>query len=187
MPPVMETVFYLMRHAEADYSRPMDWKTQGWGLDMAPLTARGRLQAADCITRALHLQPQFLLCSPTTRTLETALHILPRLRVSFAVEFDLHEWVPDKEFTWRGWTEVEMLLQNFDAAGGEAAPGTTPPWETLSEIRARALPVLRRHAQQERVLVVCHSMLIRALTGHADVRHTEIVPYTLDPGSGDPA
>ena len=39
------------------------------------------------------------------------------------------------------------------------------PWEPLSSVRRRVLAVLRRYQHEQGTIVVCHGVVIKALTG----------------------
>lgn len=176
----MKTVFYLMRHAESDYSGPGRWNAPGWGGDLAPLSEKGKEQATLIISKIKEINPDILLASPTARTLETALHIVAELPLKFAVEFDLHEWVPDVDFSWRTLEEVLEIQNEFDLGGGEHPADTEKSWETFSMIRKRVLNVFEKYAELEKVFVVCHGMVMRALTGKEKIENTEILEYQID-------
>ncbi len=87
----MNTTYYLLRHAEADYTQPSKLKTKGWGLDLAPLNKTGRKQTENIAADIQKISPTIVITSPTTRTMETTLILLQHLDVEFRVEFDLQE------------------------------------------------------------------------------------------------
>ena len=172
-----------MRHAESDYSGPMRWNAPGWGADLAPLSEKGKEQVRQIVPKIREISPNILLVSPTARTLETALHIVAELQIKFAVEFDLHEWVPDKNFDWRTFEDVLEIQKDFDSHGGEHPDGIEKSWESFSMIRNRVLKVLRKYSELEKVFVVCHGMVMRTLTGKEKIENTEILEYQI--GSGE--
>jgi broad specificity phosphatase PhoE len=171
------TNFLLMRHGQPDYTQPGKWKAPGWGADLAPLTSIGEGQVSGVRSKIEVFGPEMVLCSPTTRTMHTALILREFLRVPFKVEFDLHEWVPDKSFQW---TTIEQVLKHtddFTRHDGEHPLGREVQWESRSQMRARANNVLRRYANFDRVLVICHAMLIESLTGIQNVNLVDLVPF----------
>jgi broad specificity phosphatase PhoE len=95
------------------------------------------------------------------------------------VEFDLHEWVPDNAFQWKTLEEVLISVQDLDENEGEWPEGLPRRWEPLSAIRNRVEAVLSRYTAHETVLVMCHGVVIRALTGRKEVENCEIAPYQL--------
>jgi broad specificity phosphatase PhoE len=46
------------------------------------------------------LDIRLILTSPMTRALQTAALLSRALDLPLAVEFDLHEWVPDRTYSW---------------------------------------------------------------------------------------
>ena len=121
------TSFLLVRHAEPDYSNPRRWNTLGWGADLAPLTPDGERQAFARAFEILPWNPQVALCSPTTRTMQTALIFRQFIDAPFHVEFDLHEWVPDTSFKWTTYDEVMSLIADLEHCGYEWPAGTQKP------------------------------------------------------------
>lgn len=159
------TTFLLVRHAEPDYTNPRRWDTLGWGADLAPLTKDGERHAFARALELLAWNPQVVLCSPTTRTMQTALIFRQFIDTPFEVEFDLHEWVPDRSFKWKNLEDVLGLIEDMEKCQYEWPAGEERPWEPYSSVRRRVLAVLSRYTQHERVLVVCHGVVIRSLTG----------------------
>lgn len=174
------TKFLLMRHGEADYMGPAKWGTRGWGADLAPLTERGIEEASAAVRRVREWDPSLIVASPMTRAMQTAAIVAHELRVPMRVEFDLHEWVPDRSFAWRDLEDVMRLQEAFVVHNGEWPDGTEQPWEPLSSVRTRAEGVLTRYAHTApRILVVCHGVVMYALTGQWVIAHTESVEYSL--------
>jgi broad specificity phosphatase PhoE len=170
-----------MRHAEADYSHAERWNVSGWGADLAPLTPRGLLQIQERLPELLAFQPEIVLSSAISRALQTALEIRPHIHAPFHVEFDLHEWVPRRDFQWRTLQDVMHLQAEYDRNEGEWPKGEECLWESKSMMQARAMRVLERYSHYARVLVVCHGMLIGALTGtHWDMGNCEVREMELE-------
>src|SRR5262245_40421998 len=174
--------FYLLRHGEADFRLPAQWKANGWGADLAPLSSRGIEQVQAVAERLRQLRPEIVLSSPMTRALHSTLLLSSALQLPCVVEFALHEWVPDLSFSWTSVEEVLASLADLEACGCEWPPGEKRPWEPLSSVRTRVLQVFARYQRYERVLVVCHGIVIRSLTGRKEVHFAEIVPFeNVDP------
>jgi broad specificity phosphatase PhoE len=173
------SVVYLLRHGEADFTLPARWGAPGWGADLAPLTPRGVEQIRAVAEALQRLRPQLIISSPMTRALQSALLLSGLLQLSCTVEFDLHEWVPDRSFAWTSLEDALAAIADLDVAQGEWPPGETRAWEPLSSVRARALGVLTRYRNGAPVAAVCHGMLIRSLTGRRTVGFAEIVPFEL--------
>lgn len=132
-----------------------------------PLSQKGITEIEQTAQRLRNTAATLVLASPMTRALQTA-HILSRtLDLPLAVEFDLHEWLPDLTQSFDSLAEVVAASRDMEAHAGEWPEGETRTWEPLSSVRRRAEGVLRRYAHMEHVIVACHGTLISALTGEA--------------------
>ncbi len=170
MPAIIGAVVFLMRHAETDWQGVTERGWVGLANDFAPLSARGRRQAADAAGPAAQLRPAVLLTSPMTRAMETAAIIGRRLGLDPVVEIDLREWLPDRRLRWSSAAEVRNAYAAMIAGETVPPPDALPDWETMGELRNRGLAALRPYAgREDAVLAVCHEVIIEALTGQ---RHT---------------
>jgi broad specificity phosphatase PhoE len=167
----MKTVLF-MRHGETDYSGPRRWKARGWGADIAPLTAQGQRQVLDGVKLVKDFDPSIILSSPATRALHSASIICKYIDVPLVVEFDLHEWIPSLDFSWRSEDDVINNLQELELMGGEWPAEETRSWEPISAVRRRVNRVLGQY--EGRILVVSHEIVIWALTG---VRITSLAGF----------
>jgi broad specificity phosphatase PhoE len=164
----MPTVF-LVRHGEPG-SPQID--AEGWwgpARDWAPLTTQGVEQAKAVGRELREVGAHRIVASPMTRALQTASLIATETRLPLtAVELDLREWLPDSSLSWRGLSDVQVLSSDFEQCQGEWPAGETRLWEPLSSVRSRALNALRRQAAGHPgpFIAVCHTTVIRALTGH---------------------
>ena len=173
---------YFVRHGETDYRQVESRGVKGWATSFAPLTSLGRLQI-DTIAGDYRLQEtQGILCSSYARALESAARLSRALNKPLYVEYDLHEWLPQKDsladLDPRLLRRANEHLRNQMRGVGPAADA---PWETLDEVRSRVLGVLRRYRQMSSLIVVTHAVVISALAGiDRLVEHAEIVPYEID-------
>ena len=159
------TTFYLVRHGETAYDVAERLRLKGHSRDLMPLTERGIAQVEARAAELRGISFQVLLSSPMTRALQSAAIFSRHLDLPITVDFDLREWAPDLTFTYDTFAFVEAAGAECRRHGGEWPPGQTCSWEPLSVVRERALSVLRRYLNCERVLVVCHGMVIGALVG----------------------
>jgi broad specificity phosphatase PhoE len=171
------TAFLLMRHAQPDFSIPDQRK--GWGRDLAPLTDSGEEQVRCQLGKIRECSPQIVISSPLTRAVHSASIVVADLQVPFKVEFELHEWIPDMTYQQQSFAEVQILQAEFEGFNGEWPLGETRPWETVSRMRGRALSVLRKYLNYDRILVVSHGTLIKAVTGVSNVELAGLVPFEL--------
>lgn len=169
---------YFVRHGEADYDVMAQRGVRGWATSFAPLTALGRVQI-DAIARDFRLrEAEAILCSSYARALESAALLSRALNKPLFVEYDLHEWLPQKDPL----GDVDdALLHSAHRAFTEGEPvAHDGPWETIDEVRARVLRVLERYGHLRSVVVVSHAVVIGAVVGtRRKIDHAEIVAYEL--------
>jgi broad specificity phosphatase PhoE len=175
---IMSDILYnkkvlLMRHAESDFSFPKKWNTLGWGNDLAPLSTLGEKQAIDSIKKIKDWNPEICLVSPTTRTMSTALIIIRHLDILCKVEFDLHEWVPDRSFNWNELSQVKLNQDDMRNNNGEWPDGIQKCWEPLSHVKKRVSNAISKYSQFNRILVICHCGVIWSITGEEEVANCE--------------
>jgi broad specificity phosphatase PhoE len=169
---------YFVRHGETDYDVVESRGVRGWATSFAPLSPLGRLQI-DTIARDYRLQEaDAIVCSSYARALESAALLSRALNKPLYVEYDLHEWLPQKDPL--GEIDGELLRRATGRLrpGGDGADG---PWETLDEVRERVLRVLARYGAFDRLVVVTHAVVIQSVVGlQRVVEHAEIVPFDPD-------
>jgi len=166
-----------MRHADADYTGPAERNTSGWGFDLAPLSDKGVDQTKKSIHQIKKISPEIVICSSTARALETTMHIISEFNLPFKVEFDIHEWVPDLNFQWKGIEDVLRIERDFNSKDGLHTPSEAENWESFPMMRERMNNALDKYNKYSKILVVCHSMVIRSLTGKKEIGNTEIIEY----------
>lgn len=173
---------YLLRHGETDWQLVSARGVRGMAASLAPLTPLGRLQIDTIASDYRLAEAEAILCSSYARALESAALLSRKLNKPLYVEYDLHEWLPHKDPL----AEVNeaLLHQASEELRRELTsqpPETSVPWETLAEVRARVIGVLRRYRQFSSVLVVSHAVVISSLLGvQRSVEHAEIIALDLD-------
>ena len=177
-----EVKLFLIRHGDTDWDLVESRGISGWATSFAPLSPLGRLQI-DTIASDYRLQEaSAILCSSYARALESAARLSRVLNKPLYVEYDLHEWLPQKD------PLAPIDSQLLDRAGKDlrlemqaSQLEQQVPWERLSEVRERVLGVLRRYGHVESVIVMTHAVVISALVGISrQVDHAEIVEFDLD-------
>jgi uncharacterized phosphatase len=158
-------IFYLLRHGEADYALAERLRLKGHSRDLVSLTERGVAQIEETTVELRHLGIQLIVSSPMTRALQSAAIVSRLLDLPLRVEFDLREWAPDLTYSYDSVSVVEAASAEFSRHGGEWPAGQSRAWEPRAMVRERVAKVLDQYAHVERVLVVCHSGVIGALTG----------------------
>ncbi len=172
---------HLVRHGETDWQLVSKRGVTGLAASLAPLTPTGRLQI-DAIAADYRLQEaDAILCSSYSRALESAALLSRKLNLSLYVEYDLHEWLPQRdphaEFS------EELMLRASESLEKELLEPSDEPtsWESLTEVRTRVLNVLDRYRQFGTLVVVTHAVVISSLVGtKRSVDHAEIVTLELD-------
>jgi broad specificity phosphatase PhoE len=173
------TQFYLIRHGEADYSLADAYKLIGGAREWVPLTDRGVEQVGQLGQRLQTVPAQIILASPIPRALQTAALLSRSLDLTLQVEFDLHEWIPDRTFRYDSSEESLSNFYEMMALNGEWPEGEERVWEPMSVVRQRVHGVLRRYVHLESVFVICHGAIIRCLTDETvDVAEYHLYPFT---------
>lgn len=177
---------YFVRHGETDWGLVESRGARGWAKDFAPLTQLGRLQI-DTIARDYRLQEaEAILCSTFTRALESAALLSRALNKPLYVEYDLHEWLPQKDPL--GDVDAQLIARAKQTLSGTNADAADGPWESLVEVRSRVLNVLGRYRRFPSIVVVTHGVVIGSLLGMRRlVEHAEIVPFEVDLDAPGPA
>ncbi len=88
---------FFIRHGETDWGALESRGVRGWARSFAPLTPKGRVQI-DVIASDYRLEAaQGILSSSYARALESAARLSRSLDKPLHVEYDLHEWLPQKD------------------------------------------------------------------------------------------
>jgi len=176
---VTTTRFLLIRHAESTWNAALRWQGHG----DPPLSLRGNEQAAACAAELAGEAIDRLVCSDLRRARETAEPISRVLGLSARSDVGLRELDVG---AWTGLTRAEIearaaeLLERFEGGDPDARPGGG---ESRREIRARTRAVVRRLSEEfpgERIALVVHLGVIRALVPGAEPTNTERLEVTLD-------
>lgn len=201
---------FFVRHGETDWQALESRGVRGWARSFAPLTPRGRLQI-DVIASDYRLEEaEGILTSSYARALESAARLSRALNKPLHVEYDLHEWLPQKDPLGEMdddiirdanrqlsyYTGFIPFADRRVRAAPERAPAAErrvpvaqrqppPPearsWESVEEVRERVLNVLRRYAQLDSLIVVSHAVVISSMLGvQRPIEHAEIVPLEID-------
>jgi len=158
--------FLLIRHGQADYDLAENKRFKGLARELVPLTPTGVREVED--TAAALPDVSLLLSSPVTRALQTAALLSARRGLRLQVEYELHEWLPDLSGTYDSVDVVVAAHRDYLACNGEWPVGETRSWEPRSAVVNRVKGVLERYAHLDGVVgVVCHGVVINALTGQS--------------------
>lgn len=165
----------LMRHGEPNWGQVNDPRWRGAANDRASLTPQGQVQAEQAAIRLAGQRATLVLSSPMTRALQTAAIVASRLALPLAVELDLREWLADETYQWTSAEDVATAYTDMLHRGGTRENQGAVRWEPLDQVRDRALAVLHQHVNPATtVVVICHEVLIHAVTGHPRTGHGDI-------------
>ncbi|MEZ4608076.1 MAG: histidine phosphatase family protein [Deinococcales bacterium] len=128
---------FFIRHGDTDY-RTLDTRgVRGWARSFAPLSPMGRVQI-DVIANDYRLQEaEAILSSSYARALESAALLNRKLNKPMYVEYDLHEWLPNKDSlsdlddvsAQKAYEEFRYYTGFDGYVGKELKPKTPPPPE----------------------------------------------------------
>jgi len=163
----MEIVF--IRHGKPDYTPCWERGFIGHGKDLACLVPEGIKQAEEVSKNPLLDGSELIVSSPYTRALQTAAIISKNTQLDITVEIDLHEFLPDKTFQYKGKEESYILHKDFCDCFGSYPVCETRKWETIEEIKNRVIAVMKRYLMYNKIIVVAHGGVIRRFTGGAEV------------------
>lgn len=156
------TKFILVRHGEANYSKVRELGFKGHGLDLAPLSLNGIEKVKELAKKDVFKNSSILISSPYTRAMQTASIIGKENNLDVNVEVCLHEWLPDLSFNY---TTKKELIDALRIAKEECLNGNIKNIyiESLIDVKKRAIEVLKKYLTYEKVIVVCHGIIISSL------------------------
>lgn len=175
----MKTEFFLIRHAEPDYTIIDQRHYRGFGNDLAPITQKGILETENTSKNILLKNADIIITSPYTRTLQTASILSKKLNIDLKVEIDLMEWIPDKTYMYDNYSMVVNWRKHYDENNGKCTY-EDDNFEEKDEIKLRVKNVLKKYINYSKVIVVTHGMVITALTNVEKPNHNQIIKYTLE-------
>ena len=147
----MKIIF--IRHGEPDYSLLEEAGYTGFGLDLAPLSAAGRV----------------------TRALETASYLIRDRQLPLFVEPFLHEWQVYES----GTEKFEQARKLFFENKGSLPSGSPVRYETAEQMKARFLHTISKYRDYETVGLVAHRMLIRQFVPNQQIDFCQFVECEL--------
>lgn len=182
----MKTTFYMVRHGQPDWGWAETMRFFGPCSAYMPLTPLGVEQIEHTACDPRLRGAALILASPYTRTMQSAQILSRRLDLPVTVEWDLHEWLydrdmkgdlptPEERFGREDMTRCFFFYMEHDELTGK------DNCETAAVIAERVLACLRRYdGQAEKIIVVCHEGVIRSVTGMKAVNLGQVVPVTLE-------
>lgn len=177
--------FFLVRHGEPDYSFCDERGYIGHGRDLAPLSEKGIAQALKTASDTRIKDAEIIVSSPYTRALQTAAIISQKTNIDIKVEMDLHEWMPDLTFQFSKSEESFELNMDFNKHKGIYPAEEKRRWEDLESLRRRVKKVTDKYAHYNKVIMVCHGMVIRTIAYAEKIAPGEIVECFYEVGNAE--
>ena len=166
----------FVRHGEPDYRELEERSYTGFGMDLAPLSEEGRLQAQKLSKNPLLRSAEMLVSSAVTRALETASYVVRATDLPLRVEPLLHEW-----------QVYETGIENFETARclflenkGELLPNSPIQYETAVEMKSRFLKCMTKYREHETVVVVSHRMLMRQFVPDEKIDFCQVIECEVE-------
>ena len=170
----MKIIF--VRHGEPDYRELEERSYTGFGMDLAPLSEKGRQQAQELWQNPLLQSANLLVTSAVTRALETASYVSCATGLPLRVEPMLHEW-----------QVYEAGIENFEKARclflenkGELLPNSPIQYETATEMKSRFLESMAKYRDYQTVIVVTHNMLIRQFVPNEKIDFCQVIECEIE-------
>ena len=170
----MKIIF--VRHGEPDYRELEERSYTGFGMDLAPLSEKGRQQAQELCKNPLFGSADILVSSAVTRALETAFYVSCATSLPLRVEPLLHEW-----------QVYESGVENFEKArtlflenNGSLPPNCPIQYETAEEMRSRLLESMGKYRDYQTVVVVTHRMLMRQFVPDEKIDFCQLIDCEIE-------
>ena len=170
----MKIIF--IRHGEPNYREVEERSYTGFGIDLAPLSDKGRQQAQELSTNLLLPSSEIIISSSVTRALETASYVACSTGLPLRVEPLLHEW-----------QVYETGIENFEKARrlflenkGELLPNSPIQYETAEEMKSRFLECMGKYREHQTVVVVAHNMLMRQFVPNEKIDFCQVIECELE-------
>ena len=170
----MKIIF--VRHGEPDYRELEERSYTGFGIDLAPLSEKGRQQAHKLSTNLLLLSAEIIISSAVTRALETASYVTCVTGLPLRVEPLLHEWQVYKTGIENFETARRLFLENK----GELLPNSPIQYETAEEMKSRFLACMAKYRDYQTVIVVTHNMLMRQFVPNEKIDFCQVIECELE-------
>ena len=172
------TVFYFIRHGQADFTEANTKIYQGQGYNMLTLSPLGRKQIEAAARDHRLKDAELILSSPFGRTLHSAAILSKKLGLDICVETGLHEWLADGEtYEFLPQDEADRRYQELSANRGIHPDGEKCAWESAEQMRCRVMDALEKYKRFHCVIVCCHGTVMEYVLGIPHPSNGQIVKY----------
>ena len=166
----------FIRHGEPNYRELEEHSYTGFGIDLAPLSEKGRQQAQELSKNSLLHSADLLVSSAVTRALETASYVACATGLPLRVEPLLHEWQVYESGVDRFEEARRLFLEN----NGELLPNSPVQYETAVEMKSRFLESMRKYRDYQTVVVVTHRMLMRQFVPDEKIDFCQVIECEIE-------
>ena len=170
----MKIIF--IRHGEPDYCELEERSYTGFGIDLAPLSEKGRQQAQELSANPLFHSAEIIISSAVTRALENASYVTCATGLPLRVEPLLHEW----QVYGTGIENFETARRLFLENKGELFPNSPIQYETATEMKSRFLECMAKYREHQTVVVVTHNMLMRQFVPNEKIDFCQVIEYEIE-------
>ncbi len=170
----MKIIF--VRHGEPDYRELEERSYAGFGMDLAPLSEKGRQQAQELWQNPLLQSANLLVTSAVTRALETAFYVSCATGLPLRVEPLLHEWQVYESGIDRFEEARTLFLENK----GELLSNSPIQYETATEMKSRFLECMAKYRDYHTVVVVAHRMLMRQFVPNEKIDFCQVIECEIE-------
>ena len=170
----MKIIF--VRHGEPDYRELEERSYTGFGIDLAPLSDKGRQQAQELRKNPLLPSAEIIISSAVTRALETASYVACATGLPLRVEPLLHEW----QVYGTGIENFETARSLFLENKGELLPNSPIQYETAEEMKSRFLECMAKYRDYQTVIGVSHNMLMRQFVPNEKIDFCQVIECELE-------
>lgn len=170
----MKIIF--VRHGEPDYRELEERSYTGFGMDLAPLSEKGRQQAQELWQNPLLQSANLLVTSAVTRALETAFYVSCATGLPLRVEPLLHEWQVYESGIDRFEEARTLFLENK----GELLSNSPIQYETATEMKSRFLECMAKYRDYQTVVVVTHRMLMRQFVPDEKIDFCQVIECEIE-------
>lgn len=170
----MKIIF--VRHGEPDYCELEEHSYTGFGIDLAPLSDKGRQQAQELRKNPLLPSAEIIISSAVTRALETAFYVACVTGLPLRVEPLFHEWQVYESGIDRFEEARRLFLEN----NGELLPNSPVQYETATEMKSRFLECMSKYRDHQTVVVVAHRMLMRQFVPNEKIDFCQVIECEVE-------
>ncbi len=170
----------LIRHGEADYSNLKDYSVARIGKEIAPLSEKGREQSNEVSNDSRLKGSEIIITSPFTRALETAAIIAKNRGIDIKVETDLHEWIIEDDNSIKYKELIQKILKESIIHRGVHSDDCEFYWEDFKDVSNRALNVIKKYLNYEKIIVVTHAGVIKQLKYKTHIDNCEVLELDVD-------